>query len=67
MEKEILFVLCFHAENMLVEVKYNQNKAGLKKLFVCRHPPVGLQVGSVGRDFFYISESQSRSQGFAAF
>ena len=26
--------------------------AGLKKLFVCRHPTLGLRVGSVGRDFF---------------
>ena len=28
--------------------------AGLKKLFVCRHPSLGLRVGSVGRDFFFI-------------
>ena len=30
------------------------NKAGLKKLFVCRHSIQGLQVGSVGLDFFFI-------------
>ena len=28
--------------------------AGLKKLFVCRQPTLGLWVGSVGRDFFFI-------------
>ena len=36
------------------------HKAGIKNLFVCRHPTQGLQVGSVGRDFFYFS-GQSRS------
>ena len=29
------------------------NKAGLKKLSVCRHSIQGLQVGSVGQDFFF--------------
>ena len=29
-----------------------KDKAGLKKLFVCRHPTLGLRVGSVGPDFF---------------
>ena len=28
---------------------------------------MGLQVGSVGRDFFYFGEGQSRSQGLTAF
>ena len=31
-----------------------KDKAGLKKLFVCRHPTLGLRVGSVGLDFFLI-------------
>ena len=42
-------------------------RAGHKKLLVCRHPTLDLQVGSVGRDFFYIGESQSRSQALTAF
>ena len=28
--------------------------AGPKKLFVCRHPSLGLRIGSVGRDFLFI-------------
>ena len=28
--------------------------AGPKKLFVCGHPSLGLRIGSVGRDFFFI-------------
>ena len=38
------------------------NYTGLKKLFVCRHPTMGLRVESVGRDFFYFGEGQSRSK-----
>ena len=37
----------------------NTSKAGLKKLFVCRHPTLGLRV--------YFGEGQSRSQGLTAF
>ena len=43
------------------------DKAGLKKLFACRHPTLGLRVWSVGRSFFYIGEGHSRCQGLTAF
>ena len=42
-------------------------KAGLRKLFVCRHPTLDLREGSVGLDFFYFGEGQSRSRGFNTF
>ena len=29
------------------------SKAGLKKLFGCRHPTLGLQIGSAGQDFSF--------------
>ena len=43
------------------------SKGGLKKLFVSHHPTLGLRVGSVGWNFFYFGEGQSRSQGLTAF
>ena len=34
--------------------KVNSGTAGLKKMFVCCHPTLSLQVGSVGWDFFIL-------------
>ena len=50
----------------MVLILYKTNDE-LKKLFVSRHPTLGLQVGSVGRDFFYFGEGKSRSQDLTTF
>ena len=39
------------------------SKAGLKKMFVCRHPTLGL----FGRNFLFFTEGLSRSQGIITF
>ena len=43
------------------------DKAGLKKLFACRHPTLGLRVGSVGRCFFYIGEGSLAARALPLF
>ena len=51
-------------QNLDWSIQKDFDQAGL---FLWRHPTLGLQLGSVGRDFFYFGEGQSRYQGLTAF
>ena len=42
----------FCALKIVALIKLSFHRTGLKKLFVCRHPTLGLRVESVGRVFF---------------
>ena len=43
------------------------NKAGVKKLFVCRHPTLRWREGSVGRDFFILMKVSLVPRAFSIF
>ena len=44
----------FCALKTVVLITLRSHRAGLKKLLVCRLPTLGVRVGSVGRDLFFI-------------
>ena len=48
----IKICLYLKANSEMCSMEKFLNYTGLKKLFVCRHPTMGLRVESVGRDFF---------------
>ena len=60
-------ILVIRKQAILLEVIGKPIRLDLQKLFVCHHPTLGLKVGSLGWDFFYFGECQSRSQGLTAF